>query len=214
MAHRLSLLDQSPISQGMSVGDALQNSIDLARFVDRLGFARYWVAEHHDQKAGRGRPRILIGPIAAATTNVQSEAERDAPHPAESRRDLRALERPPSGSRSGSVGRAAGHRSMTVRASARPPRRCTRRLPEQLTELLCYSATDPAQLSIGPVPTSDPASRLRPATLVVGSSPQAVSGRRSSGCHAFADFIYPAGGAAACRYRESFTLSHAVETPT
>src|SRR6476620_10805682 len=72
MALRLSLLDQSPISQDMSVGDALQNSIDLARFVDRLGFARYWVAEHHGTVMLAGTsPEILIGPIAAATTNLR-----------------------------------------------------------------------------------------------------------------------------------------------
>ena len=47
MALRLGVLDQSPISRGMSVGDALRNSIDLARLVDRLGFVRYWLAEHH-----------------------------------------------------------------------------------------------------------------------------------------------------------------------
>ena len=68
MALRLSLLDQSPISEGMSVGDALQNTIDLAHLVDRLGFVRYWVAEHHGTVMLAGTsPEILIGPIAAAT---------------------------------------------------------------------------------------------------------------------------------------------------
>src|SRR5690348_4929762 len=65
MSLRLSVLDQSPISQGMSVGDALRNSIDLARLVDGRGFNRYWVAEHHGivMLAGTS-PEILIGPIA------------------------------------------------------------------------------------------------------------------------------------------------------
>src|SRR6266545_5293733 len=47
MSLRLSVLDQSPISHGMTVGDALRNTVDLARFVDGLGFTRYWLAEHH-----------------------------------------------------------------------------------------------------------------------------------------------------------------------
>ncbi len=44
---RLSILDQCPIPEGYSAGDALRNSIDLARLADGLGYYRYWVAEHH-----------------------------------------------------------------------------------------------------------------------------------------------------------------------
>src|SRR4029079_8358529 len=46
MSLRLSVLDQSPVPQELSVGDALVNRIVLARFVDARGFNRYWVAEH------------------------------------------------------------------------------------------------------------------------------------------------------------------------
>src|SRR6185295_2442420 len=68
----LSVLDQSPISQGMTPGDALGNTIDLARLADRLGFARYWVAEHHGTSMLAGTsPEILIGPIAAATSRLR-----------------------------------------------------------------------------------------------------------------------------------------------
>ena len=45
---RLSVLDQSPIPAGSSGGDALRNSIDLARRCEEFGFHRYWVAEHHN----------------------------------------------------------------------------------------------------------------------------------------------------------------------
>ena len=44
----LSILDLSPVTTGTSGAQALRNSIDLARFADRLGFHRYWVAEHHN----------------------------------------------------------------------------------------------------------------------------------------------------------------------
>ena len=44
---RLSVLDQSPISEGSTGAQALRNTIDLARHADRLGYHRYWVAEHH-----------------------------------------------------------------------------------------------------------------------------------------------------------------------
>jgi alkanesulfonate monooxygenase SsuD/methylene tetrahydromethanopterin reductase-like flavin-dependent oxidoreductase (luciferase family) len=44
---RLSVLDQSPISEGSTGADALRKTIDLARLADELGYHRYWVAEHH-----------------------------------------------------------------------------------------------------------------------------------------------------------------------
>lgn len=44
---RLSVLDQSPISEGSTLGGALRNSIDLAVLADSMGYHRYWVAEHH-----------------------------------------------------------------------------------------------------------------------------------------------------------------------
>src|SRR3954466_16137306 len=72
MPLRLSVLDQAPISQGMSAGDALRNSIDLARHTDELGYHRYWVAEHHaTPMLACTSPEALIGPIAAATSRIR-----------------------------------------------------------------------------------------------------------------------------------------------
>src|SRR4051812_50140523 len=66
---RLSVLDQSPIAEGSTGGDALRNSIDLARWTDELGDHRYWVAEHHaTPMLACASPEVLIGPIAAATS--------------------------------------------------------------------------------------------------------------------------------------------------
>src|SRR5919206_1675417 len=66
----LSVLDQSPISEGMTGADALRNTLDLARHVDRLGYSRYWVAEHHGTPMlASASPEALIGPIAAATSS-------------------------------------------------------------------------------------------------------------------------------------------------
>src|ERR1039458_6212978 len=69
---RLSVLDQSPVSEGSSGAQALHNTLDLARLADRLGYHRYWVAEHHGGPMLAGpSPEALIGPIAAATTNIR-----------------------------------------------------------------------------------------------------------------------------------------------
>jgi luciferase family oxidoreductase group 1 len=68
----LSVLDLSPVTTGTSGAQALRNSLDLARFADRLGFARYWVAEHHNMPSiASSAPDIMIGQIAAATDRIR-----------------------------------------------------------------------------------------------------------------------------------------------
>src|SRR3984893_3190075 len=68
----LSILDLSPVSAGSTGAQALRNSLDLARHADGLGFARYWVAEHHNLPAiASSAPDIMIGQIAAITKNMR-----------------------------------------------------------------------------------------------------------------------------------------------
>ncbi len=68
----LSVLDLSPVTTAISGAQALRNSLDLARFADRLGFARYWVAEHHNlPNIASSAPDIMIGQIAAVTTHMR-----------------------------------------------------------------------------------------------------------------------------------------------
>src|SRR6266496_5182091 len=68
----LSVLDQSPIRKGGKAADALNESVRLAQAVERLGYTRYWVAEHHNSGSFAGTsPEILIGRIAAATSSIR-----------------------------------------------------------------------------------------------------------------------------------------------
>jgi luciferase family oxidoreductase group 1 len=68
----LSVLDLSPVAAGSSGAAALRNSLDLARLADRLGFTRYWVAEHHNLPSiASSAPEIMIGQIAAATQHMR-----------------------------------------------------------------------------------------------------------------------------------------------
>ena len=46
-AVRLSVLDQSPIIRGHSAAQAVAQTLRLAQLADRLGYHRYWLAEHH-----------------------------------------------------------------------------------------------------------------------------------------------------------------------
>src|SRR5215210_4378863 len=69
---RLSVLDQSPISEGMAPSEALHNSVDLARRTEELGYHRYWVAEHHGTPMlACNAPEVLVAAIAAATDRVR-----------------------------------------------------------------------------------------------------------------------------------------------
>ena len=69
---RLSVLDQSPVSEGSSPSEALRNSIQLAIRADELGYYRYWVSEHHGMHGLAGSsPEIMIGHIAENTQSIR-----------------------------------------------------------------------------------------------------------------------------------------------
>ncbi|HLW70833.1 MAG TPA: LLM class flavin-dependent oxidoreductase [Candidatus Binataceae bacterium] len=69
---KLSVIDQSPVPEGCTPADALHNTIELARLADRLGYARYWIAEHHAIPAlASPAPEILIARVAAETSTIR-----------------------------------------------------------------------------------------------------------------------------------------------
>jgi luciferase family oxidoreductase group 1 len=69
---RLSVLDQSPVPAGAAPGDALDNSLDLARHVDELGYTRLWYSEHHAMDLlACTAPEILITRAAGATERIR-----------------------------------------------------------------------------------------------------------------------------------------------
>jgi luciferase family oxidoreductase group 1 len=71
-APRLSVLDLVPVREDQSTGDALAATRRLAQVADRLGFRRYWVAEHHNMPGvAATNPPVLIAMIAAATSRIR-----------------------------------------------------------------------------------------------------------------------------------------------
>ncbi len=75
LAMLLSVLDQSPISEGSTGAHALRNTLDLAELADALGYHRYWVAEHHGTPVlACAAPEVLIGAIAAAHRSASAWA--------------------------------------------------------------------------------------------------------------------------------------------
>jgi luciferase family oxidoreductase group 1 len=67
-----SVLDLSPIPQGATAADALRNSLALARQAERLGFERYWLAEHHNMPGiASAATAVVIGHIAGGTSSIR-----------------------------------------------------------------------------------------------------------------------------------------------
>jgi luciferase family oxidoreductase group 1 len=59
------------VRKGGSAAEAVANTIDLARHAERLGYSRYWLAEHHNTQSFVGSaPEIMIGAVANATTRI------------------------------------------------------------------------------------------------------------------------------------------------
>src|SRR5215217_5746443 len=217
---RLSVLDQSPISQGATGAQALRNTLDLARRADALGYHRYWVAEHHGGPMLAGpSPEALIGPIASATQDIRvGSGGVMLPHysPFKVAETFSVLAGLYPGRIDLGLGRAAGTDPMTTHALQRDRTKAMPDdFPEQLAELLAYFE--------GTIPISNPLARLakvlpgRPETpepWLLGSSPQSAIWAGQLGLpYAFADFINPEGAEIAELYRERFVPSPTLEAP-
>ena len=216
---RLSVLDQSPISEGSTGAQALHNTLDLARLADELGYTRYWVAEHHGGAMLAGpSPEVLIGPIASVTSRIRvGSGGVMLPHysplkVAESFSVLAGLfgERIDLG-----LGRAAGTDPMTTYALQRDRRTAAPDdFPEQLVELLAYlNDSFPDGHAFGRL-AQLPGRPETPEPWLLGSSPQsAIWAGRLGLPYAFADFINPGGADIAADYRARFEHSERLSAP-
>jgi luciferase family oxidoreductase group 1 len=69
---RLSVLDQAPVPAGSTPAQALQNSIELARLVDRLGYKRFWMSEHHAMDTlACTAPEVMLARIGGETKRIR-----------------------------------------------------------------------------------------------------------------------------------------------
>jgi alkanesulfonate monooxygenase SsuD/methylene tetrahydromethanopterin reductase-like flavin-dependent oxidoreductase (luciferase family) len=197
---RLSILDQSPISEGSSGPAALQNTLDLARLGDELGYERYWVAEHHGGLMLAGpSPEVLIGPIASATERIRvGSGGVMLPHysPFKVAETFSVLAGLFPGRVDLGIGRAAGTDPLTMFALQRDRRDAAPDdFPQQLVELLGYlNDSLPADFPFRHLPPSLPGLPEKPEVWMLGSSHQSAIWAEELGLpYAFADFINPAG---------------------
>jgi luciferase family oxidoreductase group 1 len=221
---RLSVLDQSPVAEGMTGAEALHNTLDLARRVDALGFHRYWVAEHHGGPSLAGAsPEVLIGPLAAATRHLRvGSGGVMLPHysPLKVAESFSILAGLTPGRIDLGIGRAAGTDPMTTHALQRDR---DHQLPDdfrsQLAELLAYlddafPAGHPLARLAAALPGRGADAGDGPQPWLLGSSAQSAIWAAELGLpYAFADFINPDGAANAQLYRDRFVPSERLAHP-
>jgi luciferase family oxidoreductase group 1 len=217
---RLGVVDQAPIAEGSTGGDALRNSIDLARWTEQLGYHRYWVAEHHaTPMLACASPEVLIGPIAAATSRLRvGSGGVMLPHysPFKVAESFSMLSGLYPGRIDLGLGRAPGSDQTTAVAMQRDRRQLVPDdFPNQLAELLGYlGGTIPPDHPFAPLAATLPGRPHHPEPWLLGSSPQSGIWAAEVGLpYAFADFIQPGGAAIAARYREEFQASEWLAAP-
>lgn len=216
---RLGVLDQSPIPEGSTGAQALEGTLELARLADRLGYHRFWAAEHHGTPMLAGSaPEALIGAIAATTSRIRVGSGGVMLHHysprkvAETFSVLGGLFR---GRIDLGLGRGADADPLTTHALQRDRRTPDPQdYPDQLAELVAYleGRPPPDRRFAGLVPL--PGLPGRPEPWLLGSSPEsAVWAGRLGLPYAFGDFINPAGAEIAHLYRESFVGSERLPAP-
>ena len=210
----LSVLDQSPIRTGASPADAIADTLALAELCDRLGYYRYWLAEHHSSGGLAGTaPEILISQVAARTRGLRVGSggvmlsHYSALKVAES---FRVLETLFPGRIDLGIGRAPGSDQLTDQALAAGPGALgPQHYPVQVRDLIGFLE--------GSLPEDHPFARIRampagpgvPELWILGSSDQSAAVAAYFGCpFSFAQFISGEGGPEAMAvYRDNYRPS-------
>jgi luciferase family oxidoreductase group 1 len=200
----LGVLDQSPIISGHAPRAAVAETVRLAATADRLGYARYWLAEHHAIEAlGDPCPEILAARVAAATARIRVGTGGvllpyySALKVAEQFRMLEALF---PGRIDLGVGRAPGGDRRTAQAVARGPYAFADDFPEQVRDLVGFlDRTLPDDHPFARVKAM-PAGETSPEVWLLGSSEYSGALAAELGLRfAFAHFINARGGDAVAR---------------
>jgi luciferase family oxidoreductase group 1 len=217
----LSVLDQSPIGSGRSAGDALAETLALARLADRLGYRRYWLAEHHNTDALAGSaPEVLIPLVAAATERIRVGsggvmlAHYSPLKVAEAFRVLHALF---PGRIDLGIGRAPGSDRQTALALAQGDPLPIELFPAQLRDLTGYLRDALPEDHPFRGVRATPAAPGGPELWLLGSSGQSAAYAAGLGlAFAFAHFINPEPGVGVAvldGYRAAFRPSPFLAAP-
>ncbi len=218
---RLSILDQSPIPEGGSGGQALRNSIELARLGDELGYHRFWMAEHHATPAlASASPELMLAALGRETGRIRlGTGGVMLPHysPFKVAEGFSMLSGLFPGRIDLGLGRAPGSDPLTAYALQQDRRqRAPNAFPEQLGELLGYYDDDlPAEHPFRHLSKLLPGGAEQPEIWVLGSSADSAQLAGSMGLpYCIADFIAGEVPELAHIYRNAFRPSPRAGEPT
>ncbi|PJW14183.1 MULTISPECIES: LLM class flavin-dependent oxidoreductase [unclassified Geobacillus] len=219
MALQLSVLDQSPIAEGMTAEEALENTVKLAQHVEQLGYKRFWVSEHHDTNSLAGSsPEVLLGHIGAKTSRIRiGSGGVMLPHysPYKVAENFHVLAGLHPGRVDLGIGRAPGGMPRATIALQGDRRRSVDRYPEQIDDLLgyLYDALPPVHPLYGVKAT--PIVQSPPELWLLGSSSETAKLAADKGLpYVFAQFINGEGGEHYMRlYRDRFVPSPYLAEP-
>ena len=166
----LSVLDLSPITEGSDAGQALKNSLDLARHVEALGYQRFWMAEHHNLPGiASAATAVALAHVAAGTSTIRIGAggimlPNHAPLLiAEQFGTLAALH---PGRVELGLGRAPGSDQVTARAVRRALLGTEESFPQEVVELMGYFQPATPDQAVQAVPGAG----LKVPVWILGSS--------------------------------------------
>jgi luciferase family oxidoreductase group 1 len=221
MDFRLSVLDLSPVSSGSNGAQALHNTLELARLTDRLGYERFWLAEHHNlPSVASSAPEVMIGHVASETSRVRVGAGGIMlPNHAPLRvvETFRVLESLHPGRVDLGIGRAPGTDPVTATVLRRSrDGQGADDFPQQFSELLAFSGDGfPEGHPLRSV-TAMPSDVGLPPIWLLGSSGYSARAAGQMGLgYAFASHFSPADPAPAMHaYRECFEASEDFERPS
>lgn len=215
----LSVLDLTPVPAGATDAVAIRNTLDLARHADRLGYARYWVAEHHNTPGmACPAPPVVIGHIAGATERIRVGSggvmlpNHSPLHVAEAFRVLEAFH---PGRVDLGIGRAPGTDPTTAFALRRGASESSGDFPNQLAELFAFAGDGFPDDHPFRAVRAEPAEVPLPPVWILGSSEYGAQVAAAFGLgFAFARHLNPRGAADAIRlYRDQFQPSARRATP-
>ena len=220
----LSVLDQSPVRCDGTAAEALRESVELAKAAERLGYARYWVSEHHNSAGFAGAaPEILIGQLAAATSTIRVGSggvmltHYSALKVAEQFRILNAFY---PGRIDLGIGRAPGSDQLTAAALAYPKQPMdVQHFPRQVVDLLNYlnGVQEEGHPFSGIKPQPGPLPPDTPEVWLLGSSDYSAQVAAVLGLpFAFADFFGTTGDVGpqvSALYRREFQPSEHLPEP-
>ncbi len=218
----LSVVDQAPVRKGGTAAEALRECVELAVAAERLGYARFWIAEHHNLPSlAATSPEILIGQVAAHTQRIRVGSggvmltHYSALKVAE---QFRTLESMFPGRIDLGLGRAPGGDPRTAAALAWPSGvRDVRQYPEQVEDLLAWLGDGPAQGHRFAGVRAGPPAAGTPEVWLLGSALDSALLAAERGLpFSFAHFFGTAvehGPAIANAYRERFRPSDQLATP-